>query len=278
MTQGAVSSRMPTLPIVQLAHVVEMGAWFAVGGVVAGMVLMLLIRLRGWAWTCGLPIVAVAPFASLYGWRASVGYAACALATVGAGVWRHHVDLRAGGDLAQRARDRVGPLAPIRRFYGWRKLRTGQWATSQGMVIGFSRRGELVRTPIAGWRSIMALVLGATGAGKTVLLVLCALAAIRRGEGVVFIDPKGDDFVLEELRSAAARAGRRFLVMDPQGNTLYNPFARGWNTEIADKLLAAEVFTEPHYQRLAQRYLGQLSARSGSPERSRSVLPASSST
>ena len=58
--------------------------------------------------------------------------------------------------------------------------------------------------------------------------------------------------------SAAARAGRRFRAWDPQGKTIYNPYDRGSNTEIADKLLAAEVFTEPHYQRLAQRYIGHV--------------------
>jgi conjugal transfer pilus assembly protein TraD len=37
---------------------------------------------------------------------------------------------------------------------------------------------------------------------------------------------------------------------------VYNPYARGSETEIADKALAGERFTEPHYQRQAQRYLG----------------------
>ncbi len=37
---------------------------------------------------------------------------------------------------------------------------------------------------------------------------------------------------------------------------MYNPYARGGETEIADKALAGERFTEPHYQRQAQRYLG----------------------
>jgi hypothetical protein len=36
------------------------------------------------------------------------------------------------------------------------------------------------------------------------------------------------------------------------------PLRGGSNTEIADKLLADEVFTDPHYQRLAQRYLGHV--------------------
>ena len=38
----------------------------------------------------------------------------------------------------------------------------------------------------------------------------------------------------------------------------YNPYARGSETEIADKVLAGERFTEPHYLRQAQRYVGHV--------------------
>jgi hypothetical protein len=254
MTQGAVGSKMPTLPVEHLAHLVGTGACFAVGGVVAGAAVTLVMRRRGWSWIWGLALVVAAPFVWLFGWRLGVGYSAFALGAAGIGACWHLADLRAGGDLAQRARDRIGPITPIRRWYGWRKLGTGEWVTSEGVVIGFSRQGEMVRVPIAGWRAVMSLLLGATGSGKTVVEVLVALAAIKCGVGVVYIDPKGDDFVLEQLRAAAARAGRQFRVWDPQGDTIYNPYHRGSNTDIADKLLAAEIFTEPHYQRLAQHY------------------------
>ena len=128
----------------------------------------------------------------------------------------------------------------------------------EGVAIGFTRKGELVRIPVAGSRAVMSLLLGATGSGKTILQVLLALAAIKRGLGVIYIDPKGDDFVREQLRSGSGREGRRLARWDPQGKTIYNPYDRGSDTEIADKLLAAEVFTEPHYQRLAQRYIGHV--------------------
>jgi hypothetical protein len=36
----------------------------------------------------------------------------------------------------------------------------------------------------------------------------------------------------------------------------YDPYAHGGDTEIADKALTGELFTEPHYLRQAQRYLG----------------------
>jgi hypothetical protein len=41
-----------------------------------------------------------------------------------------------------------------------------------------------------------------------------------------------------------------------EGPGIYNPFAHGTDTELADKVLAGETYTEPHYLRQAQRYLG----------------------
>ena len=76
--------------------------------------------------------------------------------------------------------------------------------------------------------------------------------------GAVVVDPKGDRGMREALCDAAEAAGRRFIEWTPDGESVYNPYARGSDTEIADKVLAGERFTEPHYQRQAQRYLGHV--------------------
>jgi hypothetical protein len=83
--QGAVSSRMPELPVVHLAQLVETGTWFAIGGVVGGAVLALLIRLRRWSWTCALPLLVAVPYATLLSWRAELCDDAFAVAAVGIG-------------------------------------------------------------------------------------------------------------------------------------------------------------------------------------------------
>jgi conjugal transfer pilus assembly protein TraD len=102
------------------------------------------------------------------------------------------------------------------------------------------------------------LVVGATGSGKTVTQTWIAVRAIERGMGAVVVDPKGDRAMREEVRRAAEAAGRRFIEWTPEGPSVYNPYARGSDTEIADKALAGERFTEPHYLRQAQRYLGHV--------------------
>ena len=47
----------------------------------------------------------------------------------------------------------------------------------------------------------------------------------------------------------------RFIQWTPDGGAHWNPLAVGNATELKDKLLATERFTEPHYRRAAERYL-----------------------
>ena len=70
------------------------------------------------------------------------------------------------------------------------------------------------------------------------------------------VDPKGDSLLRDQARAAAFRNGRRFVEWTPFGPVAYNPYAHGTDGEVADKALAAENYTEPHYLRQAQRYLG----------------------
>ena len=71
------------------------------------------------------------------------------------------------------------------------------------------------------------------------------------------IDPKGDDGMREQLRR---RGGARRTARSSSGPPTAIPSTTrsrsGSASEIADKALAGERFTEPHYLRQAQRYLG----------------------
>ncbi|MGH2894518.1 MAG: type IV secretory system conjugative DNA transfer family protein, partial [Solirubrobacteraceae bacterium] len=117
-----------------------------------------------------------------------------------------------------------------------------------------------------------ALIVGASGAGKSTTMLSILGAQIRRGRPAIAIDMKGSPGFAAELQQAAAAAGRRVLIFTPDGPGHWNPLAHGNATALKDKLIATERFSEPHYQRAAERYvqtvLTVLHARApGSPAR-----------
>jgi len=86
------------------------------------------------------------------------------------------------------------------------------------------------------------LALGAPGSGKTRFLEVLIEQAVRRGDAVVVIDPKGDERLLDRTVDAARRAGRsadfRFFALPfPYQSCRYNPLAHYVRTnEIPDRI------------------------------------------
>ena len=234
---------------------VHLAAVIAIGAAVC-LIVLLVMRVCGlhWSWTAPT-VLAVGPV-----WMvdrfAALGVAfATGLVTVTGAKW-HAEDLRAGGDIATLARRRRTPVSALRSWRDQRRIRAGRILTKRGLVVGRDHRGRGVHVPVGGRGGGHTLVLGATGSGKTVTQAWIAGRLIQLGHGAVVVDPKGDRTLRCELHRAARRARRRFREWTPEGHDAYNPFAHGTDTELADKALAGESYTEPHYLRQAQRYLG----------------------
>ncbi|HEY1510990.1 MAG TPA: helicase HerA-like domain-containing protein [Solirubrobacteraceae bacterium] len=140
----------------------------------------------------------------------------------------------------------------VRRAFGGRS--GGSHEREEGVVLGVDPRGrEIVLTD----RQLSAhgLILGASGAGKSTTLLTILTDHVRRGRPVIAIDMKGSPAFVEELSAAAAAAGRPFAVWSLDGPSIWNPLRHGNPTQLKDKLIATERFTEPHYQRAAERYV-----------------------
>ena len=100
-----------------------------------------------------------------------------------------------------------------------------------------------------------ALIVGASGAGKSTTMLRILGDQIQRGRPVIAIDMKGSPAFAAHLEAAAAAAGRGLRVFSPDGPDHWNPLAHGNATALKDKLISTERFTEPHYQRAAERYV-----------------------
>ncbi len=253
----------PLGPLIGLAHmlaaqVIELACGLALGAAAARV-----LRARGmhWSWAA-LAVGVVVLLRSLEGPWATVALAASVGALLRSRRW-HREDLDAGVDLARAARLRRGPhdtlrslLEPLRAHRIRGRGQMG-WFRGEELILGRAPGGRAVSIPFGGSRGgTHALLVGATGSGKTMTQAWIAARGIDRGMGAIVVDPKGDSTIRTAVANAALRAGREFIEWTPEGPSAYNPFGRGSDSEVADKVLAGERFTEPHYLRQAQRFLG----------------------
>jgi conjugal transfer pilus assembly protein TraD len=127
-------------------------------------------------------------------------------------------------------------------------------AETETVVLGRERSGHRVALTDRQLEA-HALIVGASGAGKTTTLETILAQQIARDRPVVAIDMKGSPSFASTLAAAARDAGRELRVFAPEGRVHWNPLAHGGPTALKDMLMSAERFSEPHYQRAAERYL-----------------------
>lgn len=263
------SNPLTASPENPLAPLGELADWTAGAtakvalGLALGTIVSRLMRSRHlhWSWAAVALVPIVLARSALAGTTAALGVAALS-ATVRSRRW-HREDIDAGADLAEIAAARRGPLDVLVSLLLAATLRCRQmrsdWFRGDELILGREDSGRIASIPLGGaGGGTHALLVGATGSGKTVTQTWMAARAIERGMAAIVVDPKGDRDMRDEVHRAALSAQRPFIEWTPEGPSVYNPLARGSETEIADKALAGERFTEPHYMRQAQRFLGHV--------------------
>jgi hypothetical protein len=246
------SADVPPLKITETLAELTTVVVYACGGAAVGAALVAVLRQFGLRWTWLLTVLVPACVVWKIDWHAGLALVGVAAGGALLGARWDWDDTKAGGDLAAKVKRRRGVT------WGLRLLRARQApiapATDKGVLIGFDTQHRAVRIPTA-LKPSHTLVIGTTDSGKTVTQALILRRAIEAGCGAVVIDPKGDRLLHATVERAARAADKPLRVWNPQGQTSYNPFAWGSDSEVADKALGGEHYTEPHYQRQAQRYV-----------------------
>ncbi|EPJ43135.1 MAG: hypothetical protein OFPII_43450 [Osedax symbiont Rs1] len=127
------------------------------------------------------------------------------------------------------------------------------------VFCGLDKKKEPLYIPLKEWEEINKTVVGATRFGKGITFQIWIAQAIRRGECVFYVDPKGDKFIPKIMKAEAHKIGRRFVSLDltGEGTGKWHPFKDG---SIRDKKsrfetvmgLADKGTDADHYKALAR--------------------------
>ncbi|WP_374032868.1 type IV secretory system conjugative DNA transfer family protein [Bdellovibrio bacteriovorus] len=106
-------------------------------------------------------------------------------------------------------------------------------------------------------------IVGASGFGKTVLLTKILRDRIKRGQGCLWIDLKGDRESINEMIDVVEKQGRKedlriFSLSNPEISGNYNLLGNGTATELRDKIVSSLVWSEEFYKSQAMVYLLKL--------------------
>jgi len=98
------------------------------------------------------------------------------------------------------------------------------------IFTGCDEQGAPVYLTESEWYDTHHMVVGATRFGKGKTFQIWADQAVRRGDTVFLIDPKGDKFLPGIIEESALAAGKRFISLDLANETTpgaYSPFVGG---------------------------------------------------
>jgi hypothetical protein len=226
-------------------------------GVVAGFCALLALRRAGLRFTWALVPAPLAYLAWLIDWHVGLALFAGVATAAGTGLYWHLEDTERGGEEAAKVRD---SLSVSRWAWSlWQRRRLAERRVLKGRIaLGTTRRGGVCWVPFGASQGVHSLIVGATGGGKTVTQAAIAQAHILAGLPAIVIDPKGDEHLRAVLVDAAARSGMPFREWSPSGDAVYNPFQRGNPTEVADKAIAGQRWSEEHYREATRRLLGKV--------------------
>ena len=91
------------------------------------------------------------------------------------------------------------------------------------------------------------LVVGTTGSGKTIFIILLILEAIRRGKPIIAIDGKGDADFIQEVAKLAKQEDKKLYVFSDTSGMTYNPIKHGTPTMVRDKIMSLFTWSNEYY-------------------------------
>lgn len=212
------------------------------------------LRLTGLSWSVAFAGVPVAPLVGKVDTLSGIWVGLATAVALVVGFASSYYEKQKGGEAKRREEDRVGLARLARRSIDMHRAR-GSRLRDGRLALGLGQ-GDVVKVSLgSASNGVHTFIPGKTGSGKTVTAATLLAGQIRSGASVIAIDPKDDGDLTSALREEAAGAGVPFLEVQPGSSQYgYNVAQCGGDSEVAEKILSAHEWSEPHYKSIAQRF------------------------
>ena len=130
-----------------------------------------------------------------------------------------------------------------------------------GLFVGYDQETKKPVHLSSNELSMHTQVIGTTGFGKTASVLLSRLNyEMRAGNGLIFIDGKGDIESFFQFKALVKEIGREddLMVFSPmfiEQSHKYNPLIRGSSTEIKDRLIGSQIWSEEFYKKKGEELI-----------------------
>ena len=129
----------------------------------------------------------------------------------------------------QQDTDQLSDIRDLQDHFKMKTFLPEKYYSDNGLFIGLDENNNPDYIPFDTWYEVNAQIIGPSRYGKGILLGCLIDQMIKRGDGVVYVDPKTDHFLPHIMYQACQQAGRKFyyLALHDYGPGYWAPFAGG---------------------------------------------------
>ena len=140
-----------------------------------------------------------------------------------------------------RSKDQESDIRDEKNTTKMKSFNPKKYYKKNNIFIALNESNKPIYVPIETWRKTNMQIIGPTRYGKGVAIGVVADQVIKKGDSLIYIDPKSDEFISQIMYQASLELNRPFLYLTLHDNGIgyYSPFKGGSERDALSRLTSA---------------------------------------